>query len=252
MCFQWCIHVIHVDLQLLGTAGRVVFEGPRELVPPYFESFGFICPHKVSFCDYMMDVVNGKYLTEGSSSITASNPADFVTILAAAWKKDGQTWLQTQRATHNLPNRDLSEEHKAIAAGAPLVLPHVQRASFFTALWLNLHRALIQHTRGSSAMVDAIAMLLGGCIMGIVAAGGELFIGLIPTTYFNTCPPGAEVLCQFHRRIMIAPLAFYCAMTIGMCRFNGCLRCFPIPSINLLTTTRRTMLLAIPCRMQAD
>ncbi|KAK9707948.1 hypothetical protein K7432_009909 [Basidiobolus ranarum] len=48
------------DLLLLGKGGKVIYFGPREEAPAYFDSIGFSCPSEHSPADFYLDVACGK------------------------------------------------------------------------------------------------------------------------------------------------------------------------------------------------
>ena len=41
--------------QLLSS-GRLVFHGPREMIVPFFDSLGFVCPAEKGEADYLQEV----------------------------------------------------------------------------------------------------------------------------------------------------------------------------------------------------
>ncbi|KAK9026870.1 hypothetical protein V6N11_066729 [Hibiscus sabdariffa] len=45
---------------ILLSEGRIVYQGPREYVLPFFESMGFICPDRKGIADYLQEVTSRK------------------------------------------------------------------------------------------------------------------------------------------------------------------------------------------------
>lgn len=88
------------DEVILLSEGQIIFHGKRELIIPYFESLGYICPSYVDIADFLQELPT----PEGRKYIVANNQRDQreSTIprgteeLAARWKTSDiyQTMLQ--------------------------------------------------------------------------------------------------------------------------------------------------------------
>jgi hypothetical protein len=91
----------------------------------------------------------------------------------------------------------------------------VPRPGFLQQFFLTLYRGLLQHTKNGFYWNDLVVHFLAGIIMGVATCGGPLLVGLIPSIYQGSCPPGAEVKCNIWIRFEVAPATFLLCMILG-------------------------------------
>jgi len=79
-------------------------------------------------------------------------------------------------------------------------------------------RAAQQHSRGTTLLMDVLAQVLGGVMIGIGVSAGALFVmPPPPQMYVQSCPP-ENFLCNFLSRNQLSPSTFYISMTTaGLC-----------------------------------
>ena len=53
------------DIILLSD-GQIVYQGPRELAPDFFEHMGFKCPERKGFADFLQEVSSSMFLIEAN------------------------------------------------------------------------------------------------------------------------------------------------------------------------------------------
>lgn len=220
-------------------------------IKDYFHSvLGYECPPDTNASDYMMDVLEARYgalgaaagESDGASDWPVKSPAvavalggdDAVAVPAEAavaasaaqlarrfadvWRTRGAAWVA---AGQGAPGAGCGWEEEAradlpgpTAAALRLVAP--PRAGLLSQTLLFAWRGLLQHALGSGLFLDLVSLLLGGCVMGIVAVFGSTYIPPVSTLYFNSCPPGTERLCRYQLRIHLAPVTFYSTICIGV------------------------------------
>jgi hypothetical protein len=149
---------------MLARGGKAVYIGDRRFIHQYFRALGFTCPSNVNPSDFYLDVVQGK-CGETTSACVAQmmresnvNPAlaeaGAPTSLDAIWRVVGAAWLR---------NKVGSEV--AIENSAPSHRPQLQStaalpSTFATQTYLSFQRAIIQHLRGHSLLLDCASQFV--------------------------------------------------------------------------------------------
>lgn len=242
------------DIIVLARGGRPVFSGPTALLLPYFTQLGYHCPSDTNPCDFVLDAVNGKHgdpvptggrafvkakqaasagaevvlSSQTSPSLAGIAPPSFADF-TAAWEGGGLEWVRSHAAQVGAAITITASNGSGSSSSSSGALTETgahTRPNFFVCTWLYFRRAVLQKLRSNSLLLDCVAMLLGGCLMGVVAASGPLFAPPPPQMYWRACPPGAGGACQWARRYFIAPAGFYIAMVSGSLSVPAAVRAF--------------------------
>ena len=119
--------------------------------------------------------------------------------LAEAWRTEGFAWVAGRTASSSprllgAPSAATPETLHSGSARLADVTPArptllAQTAAFAT-------QALAESLQTPAVLYEAIAVFLGGCVLGIVAAGEALFVPPPSHLYYFSCPQGAEDFCR--------------------------------------------------------
>jgi ABC-type multidrug transport system ATPase subunit len=93
------------DVLLLGKGGSTVYVGPTNEAKAYFERLGFYMPSNENPADWMMDVMSGQVVDEGTSS--QIRKAELPEALFRAWESQGQDFMRQQSSPAS-PSQELS------------------------------------------------------------------------------------------------------------------------------------------------
>lgn len=146
-----------------------------------------------------MDAVDGKYGYPKSSSGSAPVPAGALAErLAEAWRAEGCAWVAVRApvaAISSPPPADPSPEALRVGA-ARLLAVTPARPSLLSQTLAFSWQGLSESLQTPAVLYEALAVFLGGCVLGIVAAGEALFVPPPSRLYFFSCPQGAEGFCR--------------------------------------------------------
>ena len=143
-----------------------------------------------------MDTVDGKNGFPGSAPGGEPAPANALAEqLSERWVQSGHAWVAARAPPDSpaaTPMRPASSLEQLRAGAAALAHFTPARPNFLVQTaqfaWLGWAESL----QSSAFLFEALAVLLGGCVLGIVSAGEQLFV--LPTSplYYLSCPQASR------------------------------------------------------------
>ena len=159
------------EIILLGR-GRMLFQGNRDSVQPYFEHLGFIFPEHGNPADVLMDIIAGQghiYKKAGDTSIQA---------LIENWKNTHEARLLRRPSSQSvLTHKESSALRRSIWH---------RGAYWYGQIWYCLQRSILQQWRTKASFIFEMGTAsLAGFLGGLTENSnhGNIFVGSYPDPY---------------------------------------------------------------------